>query len=261
MLNISEYRDLISLFGEFSEKELSPKRLEIDKKGEAFKGAINKLEELGVFDEEINSIPLPVKIKIIMELSRGEAGIAQFVAKSWTVGNLGIARSEKLVQFPSERVYYNGKLAEFKGENVDVLGLRSCSWALGEIRVLGDYGNFDKEILFYDIACLVGISEAALESAENYAKERKAFDRTIYDFEEIRGFIQRGRSYVEGIKGALLVSEDPMKLLNLALEMAYFCTDKAMQIFGGYSFINEYPVQKFLRDARMLRSLLIRKLW
>jgi alkylation response protein AidB-like acyl-CoA dehydrogenase len=52
-----------------------------------------------------------------------------------------------------------------------------------------------------------------------------------------------------------------MKLLNLALEMAYFCTDKAMQIFGGYSFINEYPVQKFFRDARMLRSLLIRKLW
>ncbi|MFZ8826016.1 MAG: hypothetical protein ACO2OT_04145, partial [Candidatus Caldipriscus sp.] len=65
MLNISEYRDLISLFGEFSEKELSPKRLEIDKGGEAFKNAINKLEGLGVFDDEINSIPLPVKIKII----------------------------------------------------------------------------------------------------------------------------------------------------------------------------------------------------
>ncbi len=261
MLDISEFRDLISLFDEFAEKELSPKRLEIDKENGVFQSMIKKLEEIGVFDEDNRSLPLPVRLMVIMKLAKGEAGVAQYVAKVWTIGNLGIARSDRLVQFPSDRVYYNGKLAEFRGEKVEVLGLRSCYWALGEIEVLEDYGNFESEILLYDMACLVGISEAALDSAENYAKERKAFGRAIYDFEEIRGFIERGRSYLEGLKNAILVSNDPIRLLNLALEAAYFCTDKAMQIFGGYSFVNEYPVQKFFRDARMLRSILIRNLW
>ena len=261
MLNISEFKELISLFEEFSEKEIPHKRLEIDKGKDAFEGTVNKLKELGVFDEESKSLPLPVRLLILMKLAKGEAGIAQYVAKVWSVGNLGIARSDKLVQFPSDRVYYYGKLAEFEGKEVEVLGLRSCRWALGRIKVLGDYENLDGEILFYDIACLVGISEAALESAESYAKERRAFEKPIYEFEEIRGFIERGRSKIESLKWALLVSEDPLKILDFALETSQFCTEKAMQIFGGYSFINEYPVQKFLRDARMMRSILIRKLW
>jgi len=63
MLNISEYRDLISLFGEFSEKELSPKRLEIDKGGEALKVLSRNLKGLGFLMRKLIPFPYPSKLR------------------------------------------------------------------------------------------------------------------------------------------------------------------------------------------------------
>ncbi|MEO0139108.1 MAG: acyl-CoA dehydrogenase family protein [candidate division WOR-3 bacterium] len=259
LLNISEYEEVLNFYEEINKKEIQPKRLEIDRDRDLFQQTITKLSELGVLDQENNEFTLQVRLLAIITLAKGEPSISQYVGKTWALGDLGLARSESLVQFPNERVYYNGKIAEFEGEGVEVLGLRACGWAKGKLKILEDYPfEVQQTLLFYDIATLTGISLAAMEEAENYAKERVAFGKPIYEFEEVRGFIERGKSFAEALKTALLLTDNPEKLLNLAIETAYFCTDKALQIFGGYGFINEYPVQKFLRDARMLRSLLIR---
>jgi len=262
MLDIGEFKDVIELYEEITSKEIKPYRLEIDGNKDLFISKVNKLRELGAIDKDVEDLPLYIKLMAVMILAKGDASIAQYTGRVFLFGdNVGIMRSGKLAQFfGSERYYLNGKFGRFEGENVETLGLRMCDWAIGEFYPEEDADrNIENTLLFYDLATLVGVSEGAILEAENYAKERKAFGKPIYEFEEIRGFIERGKSMVESVKWALLNVDDPRVLIHSVLDTAYYCTDKALQIFGGYGFIMDYPAQKFLRDARMLRSLLIRK--
>jgi butyryl-CoA dehydrogenase len=111
-------------------------------------------------------------------------------------------------------------------------------------------------------AMAVGLAQAALEKAAAYAKERKAFGQAIAEFQAIRWYIadmateiHAGRLMVHHVarlkdEGKPYVKEAAMAKL-FASEMAMRACNKAIQIFGGYGYIMDYPVERYWRDAKL----------
>ena len=108
----------------------------------------------------------------------------------------------------------------------------------------------------------VGVSQAALEAALGYAKEREQFGRPIAKFQAIRFKLARMAMGVETARTAMwraawlfdrgpCMREAAMAKL-FASEVAQSVTWEALQIHGGYGYITEFPVERFWRDARLM---------
>jgi hypothetical protein len=109
----------------------------------------------------------------------------------------------------------------------------------------------------------VGIARGCLEAAVRYAQERKQFGRPIAGFQLIQELL--ADTAVETDAARLLVwrvadlidrnepfaTESSMAKLY-ASEAAVRAANAALQVFGGYGYIDEYPVGKYLRDARVM---------
>jgi alkylation response protein AidB-like acyl-CoA dehydrogenase len=109
-----------------------------------------------------------------------------------------------------------------------------------------------------------GVARAAFEVALQYAKERVAFGRPIGQFQAI-GFkladmatlIEVARTMIYRVAWMIdqkktCIAEASMAKL-FATEMAEKVTNEAMQVFGGYSQMREFPVGRYWRDARQLK--------
>ena len=108
----------------------------------------------------------------------------------------------------------------------------------------------------------VGIARAALEQATAYAAQRRQFGTAIKDFQAIqfkladmavRTTAARALLHATAAakdRGEPVTQYSSMSKL-LASETAMFVTDEAVQIFGGYGYIKEYPVERYLRDAKV----------
>ena len=109
----------------------------------------------------------------------------------------------------------------------------------------------------------VGLAQGALDEALAYAKERRAFGQPISKFQAIQAKladlsteIQAARlltyrSAVEkdlGRSFTLTAAQAKLKTGRLAVR----ATEEAVQIHGGYGYIEEYPVCRFYRDAKIL---------
>src|SRR5579875_1531730 len=109
----------------------------------------------------------------------------------------------------------------------------------------------------------VGLAQGALEEALKYAKERKAFGKSISKFQAIQGKladmsteIAAARLLVHkaalekdaGRNFTLTAAQAKLKTGRLAVR----CAEEAVQIHGGYGYIEEYPVCRFYRDAKIL---------
>ena len=109
----------------------------------------------------------------------------------------------------------------------------------------------------------VGLAQGALDEALKYAKERRAFGKPISKFQAIQGKladmateIAAGRLLVykaarekdAGRNFTLTAAQAKLKTGRLAVR----CAEEAVQIHGGYGFIEEYPVCRFYRDAKIL---------
>ena len=109
----------------------------------------------------------------------------------------------------------------------------------------------------------VGIAQAALDAATGYAKERRQFDRPIAEFQGIQFMLadmamlvhasrllvhHAGALVDRGVTGtALEASMAKCFAADAAMKVA---TD-AVQVFGGYGYTREYPVERFMRDAKI----------
>jgi alkylation response protein AidB-like acyl-CoA dehydrogenase len=108
----------------------------------------------------------------------------------------------------------------------------------------------------------VGVSQAALEAALRYAQEREQFGQAIAKFQAIRFKLARMAMEVETARtmmwrAAWLFDEGPcMREAAMAKlfasEVAQRVTWEAVQVFGGYGYITEFPVERFWRDARLM---------
>ncbi|HEV7735000.1 MAG TPA: acyl-CoA dehydrogenase family protein [Candidatus Binatia bacterium] len=108
----------------------------------------------------------------------------------------------------------------------------------------------------------VGVSQAALEAALAYAKEREQFGQKIAKFQAIKFKLARMAMEVETARTAMwraAVLFDAGPCMREAAMAKLFCSEvaqrvtwEAMQIFGGYGYITEFPVERFWRDARLM---------
>ena len=108
----------------------------------------------------------------------------------------------------------------------------------------------------------VGIAQGCLEASVAHAKERRAFGRPIGGFQLIQELIAQMAVDVDAARlltwraasvddaGKNHTLESSVAKLY-ASETAVRAANDAVQIFGGYGFIDEYPVGKYLRDARV----------
>jgi short-chain 2-methylacyl-CoA dehydrogenase len=109
----------------------------------------------------------------------------------------------------------------------------------------------------------VGLAQGALDQALAYAKQRRAFGKPISKFQAIQGKladmsteIAAARLLVHkaalekdaGANFTLTAAQAKLKTGRLAVR----CAEEAVQIHGGYGFIEEYPVCRFYRDAKIL---------
>jgi len=163
------------------------------------------------------------------------------------------------------------------GVKEDKLGIKSsdtCSLTFTNVKVpeeniiwaVGKGFNFAMNTLNggrYGIASqAVGIAEASLEAALKYSKERKAFGTEIYNLQAIQFKLSEMAVKVEAAKlltlqaaalkdqGKPYIKEASMAKLyssKVAVENAL----EAIQIHGGYGYVREYHVERFLRDAKI----------
>jgi alkylation response protein AidB-like acyl-CoA dehydrogenase len=108
----------------------------------------------------------------------------------------------------------------------------------------------------------VGIARAALEAATAYAKERRQFGQPLSDFQAIQTMIADSATELDAAELLAMRAayrKDMAKPFTreasvakvFASEAAYRACHKAVQIFGGYGYMREYPVERHLRDIKV----------
>jgi len=157
------------------------------------------------------------------------------------------------------------------GERKTTMGLRPIE--VGDVRfrdvrvpgdaLLGEEGRgFALAMEALDVGRLgiaaqaVGIAQAALEHARSYADEREQFGRKLREFEGIQfkladmaTRVAAARALLEAASAEPSTSRSAMAKL-FASETAMWVTTQAVQVFGGYGYMRDYPVEKLMRDAK-----------
>jgi alkylation response protein AidB-like acyl-CoA dehydrogenase len=113
-------------------------------------------------------------------------------------------------------------------------------------------------------AAAVGVGRAAMEAALQYAKEREQFGKPIASFQAIQ--VKLADMAIKLETARLLVwqaawladqglrnSYESAIAKCFAADAAMQITTDAVQIFGGYGYVKEYPVEKYVRDAKLLQ--------
>lgn len=163
------------------------------------------------------------------------------------------------------------------GRKEDKLGMRASETAemifedcrVHESQVLGEVGDgFIQSMKILDggrisIAALsLGIAEGALEASTQYSKERHQFNKPINSFQGISFKLADMATQVEAAKLLTFKAADlknrgekvtlaGAQAKYFASEVAVSVSNEAVQIFGGYGFTKDYPVEKYYRDSKL----------
>ena len=163
------------------------------------------------------------------------------------------------------------------GRKEDKLGIRASSTCellfdsclVPKAQVLGDVGKGYKVAIetlnegrIGIGAQMVGLAQGALDHAVRYVKERKQFGKAIADFQAVQFQLARAATEVEAARlmvynAARLRDADQPFLKEAAMsklftsEVAERVTSLAVNLYGGYGFVKDYPVEKLYRDAKI----------
>ena len=163
------------------------------------------------------------------------------------------------------------------GKKEDKLGLRASPTVMLNLeecrvpadRLLGDEGQgFSYALASLDhgrlgiAAQAIGIGRAALEAAARYATERKQFGEAIASFQaiqfklaEMATRLTAARTLLHAAAAAKERGERVTRYSSMAklfaTETAMWVTTEAVQVFGGYGYVTDYPVERHFRDAKV----------
>jgi len=165
------------------------------------------------------------------------------------------------------------------GKHEDLLGLRATSncelifedCKVPKENVLGEVGAGFKvamgtlDVSRIDIgAQAVGIAQAALDKSLAYSQERKQFGRAICEFEMIQEKLALMATSIDAARllvynaafqkdaGRKRFSKESAMCKLFAATAAVEVTKEAVQIFGGYGYTKDYPVERYFRDAKCM---------
>jgi alkylation response protein AidB-like acyl-CoA dehydrogenase len=163
------------------------------------------------------------------------------------------------------------------GKKEDKLGIRASSTTelifedcvVPSSKILGDVGKGYKVAIetlnegrIGIGAQMIGIAQGAFDAAVAYAQERKQFGKSISSFQGMQFEIARMATDIETARllvyNAARMKQAGMPFLKEAAMAKYYSSDvaervtsSAVEIFGGYGYTKEYPVEKYYRDAKI----------
>jgi alkylation response protein AidB-like acyl-CoA dehydrogenase len=111
-------------------------------------------------------------------------------------------------------------------------------------------------------ALSLGVARGAYDAAREYAKQRTAFGKSIAEFQAIQFMLADMATEIDAarlltMRAATMkdakerVTQASAMAKLYASEVAVRCTEKGVQIFGGYGFIKEFPAEKYYRDVKL----------
>jgi (2S)-methylsuccinyl-CoA dehydrogenase len=169
---------------------------------------------------------------------------------------------------------------KMEGRAIDTLGYRGMhsfevafdDWFVPEANLIGGEGGLGKGFYYQmegfengrlqTAARAVGLMQAAYEAALDYARERRVFDKSIFEYQltkakiaKMAAVIQGGRQFAYTVARLMAKGEGT---LEASMVKAYVCraaewvTREALQIHGGMGYAEEFPVSRYFVDARVL---------
>jgi alkylation response protein AidB-like acyl-CoA dehydrogenase len=113
----------------------------------------------------------------------------------------------------------------------------------------------------------VGVAQGALDEAVRYAREREQFGKKIISFQAVQHLladmatqVEAARALVYSVARYIDQEKNPREISKVSGMAKVFASDTAMrvttdavQVFGGYGYMREYPVEKMMRDAKILQ--------
>jgi alkylation response protein AidB-like acyl-CoA dehydrogenase len=188
----------------------------------------------------------------VTDKTQGTHGLSAFVVEKGTKGFRPGKKENKLGLRASDTSELIFEDCEIPAENL--LGQEGEGF-IDAMRVL-DGGRIS-------IAALsLGIGRGALDAALGYVKERKQFGKAIAEFQGIQWKLADMATELDAARlltqraavlkdaGRKVTRESSMAKL-FASETAVHICNEAVQLFGGYGFIKDYPVEKFYRDVKL----------
>ncbi|UYM06844.1 acyl-CoA dehydrogenase family protein [Solicola gregarius] len=111
-------------------------------------------------------------------------------------------------------------------------------------------------------ACATGLAQAALDAATQYAGERSQFGRAIGDFQGLQFLLADMAAATESARAAYVLaarlrdagrpfSRQASVAKLVATDAAMQVTTDAVQVFGGYGYTREFPVERYMREAKV----------
>jgi alkylation response protein AidB-like acyl-CoA dehydrogenase len=188
----------------------------------------------------------------VTDKSKGTHGLSAFVVEKGTSGFRAGKKENKLGLRASDTSELIFEDCEIPAENL--LGVEGEGF-IDAMRAL-DGGRIS-------IAALaLGIARGALDAALKYVKERRQFGKAIAEFQGIQWKLADMATELDAARlltqraavlkdaGRKVTRESSMAKL-FASEVAVRICDEALQLFGGYGLIKDYPVEKFYRDVKL----------
>ncbi|MGA4866662.1 acyl-CoA dehydrogenase family protein [Streptomyces lavendulocolor] len=113
-------------------------------------------------------------------------------------------------------------------------------------------------------ACAIGVAQAALDEAVTYATGRQQFGRPVADFQGLRFMLADMATQIEAGRSLYLAAarlrDAGLPFSREAAMAKLFCTDAAMkvttdavQVLGGYGYTADFPVERYMREAKVLQ--------
>jgi butyryl-CoA dehydrogenase len=190
----------------------------------------------------------------VTDKTKGARGVSGFIVEKGTPGFTFGKKEEKLgirASSTRELVFSDAKVAK---ENL--LGAKE---GIGFIATMKTFDSSRPGVA----AQAVGIAQGALELATQYAHKRVQFGKSISSFQGIQWMLADMAAKVEAARSlvysvALMADRNEKDIGTASAAAKLFASDVAMevttnavQIFGGYGYMRDYPVEKFMRDAKI----------